>query len=228
MKKKLIVLAVLLAAVLVTGYSVAGTYAKYTSTFTGTSDTAKIAKWKFTVDETEGTVEEASFDFEIFKNAQNEKNNSLISDTDNDSEIIAPGSKGWAVISLKNESDVKANISLALKATGTASTVPLKYTLILEDSGTKTPPTESFEGKTIGGSGHTYTLAEEAKISEDTLLQNFGAEEKKLFIVWEWPYEDGQDGKTDTALGIASANANRTDYILNVTVTATQAPATAE
>ena len=46
MNKKLTVLSVLVLAIAMTAYSVAGTYAKYTTTQNGGSDSARVAKWK--------------------------------------------------------------------------------------------------------------------------------------------------------------------------------------
>ena len=50
MKKKIAVLGTLLMAVVITGYSVSGTYAKYVSEI-DIEDEARVAKWKIGMNE---------------------------------------------------------------------------------------------------------------------------------------------------------------------------------
>lgn len=120
MNKKFTVLVGLLMAVVVTGYSVSGTYAKYTETFNGTSSTATIAKWNFSVNDNAGA---ATFTFDLLETL--DVNDSLI---DTSAKMIAPGSTGKFTIKLNNQSDVKAKYTITFDDS-TGATVPLKYTI---------------------------------------------------------------------------------------------------
>ena len=62
---KMTIVAVLVALVAVTTYSVSGTYAKYTDTFEGSTDTARVAKWAIELEQN-GTSAEKTFDFDLF------------------------------------------------------------------------------------------------------------------------------------------------------------------
>lgn len=216
MSKKFTVLVGLLMAVAITGYSVSGTYAKYTDDFAATS-TAKIAKWDFTVNGKSSAEGELTFD--LFKTAEND---SLIEDEENGVKIIAPGSTGTATILLKNNSDVKA--SLAIKFSADESS-PLRYTITVGD----TPVAEDISN---------LDKIDWSKLQNNELIMNDNSSELKITIKWEWPYEYGKLSSTkensnirDTALGIASAKSynsesnTRTSLTFTATITATQAAA---
>ena len=78
---------------------VSGTYAKYTTTFTG-SDTATVAKFKVSSNTTAGT-------FDLFKTAKE------VDGTTADAEVVngkvAPGTGGKFDIQLTNDSEVKVH-----------------------------------------------------------------------------------------------------------------------
>ena len=93
---------------------VSGTYAKYTTTFTG-SDTATVAKFKVSSNTTAET-------FDLFKTAKE------VDGTTADAEVVngkvAPGTGGKFDIQLTNDSDVKVHYTLDLKETNT-SNIPI-------------------------------------------------------------------------------------------------------
>ncbi len=102
MKKRKIVLAALIAAVLVSSFSVSGTYARYVSTTTG-ADTARVAKWGFNKANT--------INIDLFKNSylsSTGNTNAVVSDStisaanDNIEKVVAPGTSGVAKIGLPN------------------------------------------------------------------------------------------------------------------------------
>lgn len=97
---------------------VSGTYAKYTTTFTG-SDEATVAKFKVSSNTTTGT-------FDLFKTAKEVDGTTV--DTDVVNGKVAPGTGGKFDIQLTNDSDVKVNYALALKETNT-SNIPIEYSL---------------------------------------------------------------------------------------------------
>ena len=97
---------------------VSGTYAKYTTTFTG-SDTATVAKFKVSSNTTAET-------FDLFKTAKE------VDGTTADAEVVngkvAPGTGGKFDIQLTNDSEVKVHYTLDLKETNT-SNIPIEYSL---------------------------------------------------------------------------------------------------
>ncbi len=97
---------------------VSGTYAKYTTTFTG-SDTATVAKFKVGSNITTGT-------FDLFKTAK--EVDGTTADADVASGKIAPGTGGKFDIQLTNDSDVKVNYTLALTETN-AKNIPIEYSV---------------------------------------------------------------------------------------------------
>ncbi len=202
MNKKLIAFAALVFAVVLTSFSVSGTYAKYTSEATAT-DKATVAKWDFKVGGTTLTKEQKTFAFDVF-NTVNE--DSLIELHKGKGEkIIAPGSKGTATIALKNDSQVKANVVLKLEEDGGPSNIPLKFKVKL---GNKT-----FNDDYKSLENLASTLEESVAFADGT-AQN-------LVIDWIWEYNAETDERTDendTDLGL-----NPGTFNLKVTVTATQA-----
>ena len=106
-KNKMMRLAsVLLVAVLMTTCAISGTFAKYTTTFTGT-DTAKVATWEIAVNE--GTQATKTFTFDILQTIVDYGGDEDGS-TDDDvlADRLAPGTKGSFTIVLKNTSEVNA------------------------------------------------------------------------------------------------------------------------
>lgn len=97
---------------------VSGTYAKYTSSFTG-SDTATVAKFRVS---SNATAEK----FDLFKTAKEVDGTTTDADVVNGK--IAPGTGGKFDIQLTNDSDVKVNYAISLKETN-ALNVPIEYSL---------------------------------------------------------------------------------------------------
>lgn len=109
---------ILLLIVMIGLILVSGTYAKYTTTFTG-SDEATVAKFKVGSNVTTGT-------FDLFKTAKEVDGTTV--DSDVATGKIAPGTGGKFNIQLTNDSDVKVNYTLALKETN-ESNIPIEYSL---------------------------------------------------------------------------------------------------
>lgn len=109
--------ALLLALTLITSCFVGGTFAKYTSTATG-SDTATVAAWSFIVNGDDIATSE-TFTFQPFFNYQQDK--------------IAPGASGSCYLSLTNKSDVDAHytVTFAVSATDAdgnpVTNIPLQF-----------------------------------------------------------------------------------------------------
>lgn len=118
MKKNMIMrfASLLLVVTLLSTCAISGTFAKYTSSATG-SDSARVAKWSFKAGGADvATVDE--FTFDLF--------------TGEDT-IIAPGSTGSFELKLKNESEVNAKYSIDYTATQTNTpdsiNIPIKFCL---------------------------------------------------------------------------------------------------
>ena len=205
MNKKVIAFVALVLAVVVTGYSVSGTYAKYTDTFTGKTATAHVAKWSFNVNE---TAAEEEFTFDLF----NEENTSLTAEGKAAQEdlkdiiLIAPGSSGTETIEVENNSDVKALLSLKFDTTGsTATGIPLKYTVKIGNT-------------TLSETGDLDNIDFSSAAAELKLDNG-----ENLTITIDWKWTDDTNGETDTPIGKNSATSDkRTKVIVNAKLTATQ------
>ena len=172
---------------------VGGTFAKYTSSATGT-DSATVAKWSFKVGETDiATTNTFTFDlFETIKDSNgtdNETDMSPVAGT-----IIAPGTQGSFALVLTNASQVTAQYAIDYTVTN-AGGIPVKFSV-------------------DGGETWTNDLADVAASDSTKLAANSGT--TTITVQWKWDF-NGND-TTDTDLGSA-ATATLT---VTAAVTATQ------
>ena len=101
--------ALLLVLCFISTVMISGTFAKYTSEYSG-QDTALIAKWD--LDVTDGSHDFAispddPAELDLFSHAYNEN----IIDTAGENKIIAPGVSGDFILSVTNNSDVAAEVN---------------------------------------------------------------------------------------------------------------------
>lgn len=216
MNKKITVLGGLLMAVVMTAYSVSGTYAKYTSTFTG-SDSARVAKWAFKINDKAATTNTVTFD--LFKtindsdgSAENDvKKGVLAPDAPEGSvaeKIIAPGTSGSFDIKLQNDSEVNAKYSISLSADTTD--IPLEFSV-----------------------GNGVWEKDLSKLKIDSKAINMSGGNATETIQWRWVFEkttttsvdgvdktvvDAENDKKDTDLGIDGTKT----ITVTATITATQ------
>ena len=203
MTKKLSVLAALMLSVLVTAYSVGGTYAKYTTTNT-LSGTATVAKWAIAMKANDATI----------TNTTTINLATAMKDTVDDgteanvaSGKIAPGTKG----------------TFNFNVDGTGTEVDYTYTITLDNF--SNVPTNfvlsAAEGTTVEttGSGDTLKYVITGTITHDATEKNIISA-----LNWVWAYEtlDTESSATagdtaDTTNGIAGA-----PMTFDVTITATQ------
>lgn len=199
MKKKMSLLVALVFAVVLTSYSVSGTYAKYTSQADKT-DSARVAKWDVKVNGKRLTQTEKTFTFNLFE---------TIKDTDGTLEgdvlkvtnenIIAPGTQGSFDIVLNNNSEVTAKY--AINYTVTKSNIPVEFSV---DNGTT----------------WTADLANVVADDTDTRL-DMTTGTKTITVMWRWAFDGAnsvnyndtqstnavQTDGTDTDLGLADTAA---------------------
>ena len=202
--------AVLAVAALLTTSALSGTFAKYTSTASG-SDSARVAKWSFKVGDTD-IVTTNSFTFNLFETVKDTNTTDAEMDvatatTGNDT-IIAPGTSGSFEISLENASEVTAKYSIAFTENRTnddTKKIPIEYSI--DNTDWKTDVTQlNINDETLG-------FAADSKTASKT-------------VYWRWAYESNDTDTTkktaydtnDTTLG-AAGNATVT---VQATITATQ------
>ena len=186
--------AVLAVTMMFTMCFVGGTFAKYTSSGTGT-DTATVAKWSFKVGETDiATTDTFTFDlFKTIKDSDGSNNETEMNPVDGS--IIAPGTQGSFDLVLTNASQVTAQYAIDYTVTNN-NDIPVKFSV-------------------DGGTTWTNDLADVAASDSTKLAANSGTTTIK--VQWKWDF-NGSDDSFDTALGIGG-NAVLT---VKAEVTATQ------
>lgn len=171
--KTMKMISITLLLVMIALVLVSGTYAKYTSTATG-SDSARVAKWAFKVGDTDITSN--TFTFDLFKTIKDEDGTSDEDDVTG-TKVIAPGTSGSFAIVLKNESEVSAKYGI-------------KYTVTNDN---EIPVQFSTDGITWSNSLTNV----EASDTLTKLAAKTGTE--TITVQWKWAY-DGTDAK-DLELG---------------------------
>ena len=168
--------AVLAVTMMFTMCFVGGTFAKYTSSATGT-DSATVAKWSFKVGETDiATTNTFAFDlFNTIKDSNGTADENDMSPVNGS--IIAPGTSGKFNIVIKNDSQVTAQYAIDYTVTNT-NNIPVKFSV-------------------DGGTTWTDDLADVTASAATTLA--VGSAEQTVTVQWKWVF-DGDDG-IDTNLG---------------------------
>lgn len=197
MKKNIMmrIASVLLVAVLLSTCAISGTFAKYVSSSDAT-DVARVAKWSFDIGETDITKSN-TFTFDLFTTTYKEDNVDK-DGLDNNAVVIAPGTTGYATVTLENKSEVNATYEVNFEATENG--VPLQW---------------SKDGTNWVNS-----------ISDlDITATNIGMTgQATITIHWKWAYESDdivsgdQSNAGDTNLGTAATLAEVT-FTATVTVT---------
>lgn len=192
MKKKMSLLLVLVFAVVLTAYSVSGTYAKYVSSADKT-DQARVAKWDVEVGSGNRlTTTNKTFTFDLFKTVNDTKDHNDETDVlkGTNENIIAPGTEGSFDLVLNNKSEVTAKYGIVYTVTNPAN-IPVEFSV---DNGT------------------TWTTNLATVVADDTntrLAMTNGT--KTITIKWRWAFEGtgstnytaSQTDATDTELGLA-------------------------
>ena len=194
--KMMRIASVLLVAVLMSTCAISGTFAKYVSTSTG-SDTARVAKWDFTIGGTDITTSN-TFTFDLFTTAYDEEN--VDKDGNGSEVVIAPGTTGSASVTLTNNSEVNANYAVDFSAN--ENDVPLQWSK--------------------DGTAWVNSITD-LNIANTAITMNGGT--ATITIHWKWAFEsdavvgEDQSNLKDTNLGTADTLA---EVSFSATVTATQ------
>lgn len=173
--------------------SVAGTYAKYTSTQTYT-DTARVAKW----DIESGAVT----DWDLFADTKSQSN--LTDDKDADgNKVIAPGSTGTADFKFTAGTNTEVDYTVSLSNAVVTDNIG-RITYTLKENGTAMTDAEDM----------TATQLQDA-------LTNLTFNTASTYTIdWTWAAGTTEDDNTaDTALGNAETPATVT---ISADITATQ------
>ena len=179
-KKVFVGCVLLLVLTVVTVYAVGGTYARYASSVSGSSE-ARVAKWAWTINDTNLAKGTTEFNLNLFDTVLD--SNGTDEETDlkkgNSENIIAPGTSGKFAISVQNKSEVTATYKYTLEATN-ASDIPIEYSL-------------------DGSTGWTKNIA--TLNATDATSLAIGSEKTEATIYWRWVIGDDSANTTDTALG---------------------------
>ena len=183
----------LLIAVLATTCVISGTFAKYTSDFTGSS-TARVAKWAFTINEGEMNAT-GNFNFNLFESVTAAGNNDENVKDGVSENIIAPGTSGSFQITLVNKSEVTATYKVQLSETNAAG-IPIEYS-------------------TNGSNWFSLEDFNDAQTATEIAMTNGQA---IVTVHWRWAFNtsDDQNGK-DTTLGWNGTATVKTTATITVT-----------
>lgn len=168
--------AVLAVTMMFTMCFVGGTFAKYTSSATGT-DNANVAKWDIRVNGSEIATSD-TFTFDLFQTITDSDLTSAETDiAPADGSIIAPGTSGKFSIAIQNLSQVNATYSIDYTVTNTGN-IPVEFS------------TNGTDWQTDINELDVTNVA--IGLGTDTTVT----------VQWRWVF-DGND-TTDTALGSAA------------------------
>ncbi len=209
--KRMSVLAILVLAISITAFSVAGTYAKYTSTET-ISDSARVAKWNI------GSTQSV----DLFKDSY------VGVDSDDDSKVIAPGTSGSYDFKLTGAVETNYTIKASVTAEETNGLQGrVLYSLKNKTTGEYL---ENAKDTTLAG----LKTAIETLYNGNTIYSAGNLNEDEYTIEWEWVFEktttvneetvvDSTNDTTDTGLGNKAASGTDVPTVsITVDLTVTQ------
>lgn len=173
---------------------VSGTYAKYTTSATG-SDTATVAKWSIKLgDEDIAKSTEKTFTIDLFSTITNTDGSEEKNVKKTDGTLIAPGTMGsFTLASLKNESEVNAKYSVTYTLSN-ESGVPLEFTTNKDDE-------SSWKSDFTAINVSNESLATDATATTAT-------------VYWRWAFtKDTARDTSDTTLGTTTPTVTLTAKI---------------
>ena len=173
---------------------VSGTYAKYTTSATG-SDTATVAKWSIKLgDEDIAKSTEKTFTIDLFSTITNTESSEEKNVKKTDGSLIAPGTMGsFTLASLKNESEVNAKYSVTYTLSN-ESGVPLEFTTNKDDE-------SSWKSDFTAVNVSNEALATDATATTAT-------------VYWRWAFtKDTARDTSDTTLGTTTPTVTLTAKI---------------
>ncbi len=229
------VAALLLVACLISSVMLSGTFAKYTSEYSG-QDTALVARWSFDVQEGTTDLDDgpgSTKALDLFTHAYATHINKM-DETETDY-IIAPGVEDEFTIVMNFLSDVDARVTIDFtesEDSTVADGLPIEYSVVDGTWVTLEQLPAAFVARVVdqnasatNGSENTFTFTRSG-INDTT------ATTITQVVKWRWAFERGADDLTkaannavDTEFGnesAAVAGGARTKYVLDVSVKAEQ------
>lgn len=216
MKKGLSIFAVLAGTAALTMGGFGSTYAKYTSN-QNASDSARVAKWAFTVNNQDLTSASQTLTFDLFSTVKDSDKTTTEGDVGhrtgdtNTDKLIAPGTTGSFDLVLTNLSEVSANVKIDFTETN-AGGIPIQY---------------SLDGTNYVDSIDDLDLTKNAN-ETGAININLNGADQTVTIYWRWAFEGdstsattrlaNQTDATDTALGIVGTSV----VTVKADITATQ------
>lgn len=173
---------------------VSGTYAKYTTSATG-SDTATVAKWSIKLgNEDIAKSTEKTFTIDLFSTITNTDGSEEKNVKKTDGSLIAPGTMGsFTLASLKNESEVNAKYNVTYTLAN-ESGVPLEFTTNKDDE-------SSWKSDFTAINVSNESLATDATATTAT-------------VYWRWAFtKDTARDTSDTTLGTTTPTVTLTAKI---------------
>jgi hypothetical protein len=173
---------------------VSGTYAKYTTSATG-SDTATVAKWSIKLgNEDIAKSTEKTFTIDLFSTITNTDGSEEKNVKKTDGTLIAPGTMGsFTLASLKNESEVNAKYNVTYTLAN-ESGVPLEFTTNKDDE-------SSWKSDFTAINVSNESLATDATATTAT-------------VYWRWAFtKDTARDTSDTTLGTTTPTVTLTAKI---------------
>lgn len=195
--KMMRIASVLLVAVLLSTCAISGTFAKYTSTVTG-SDSVTVAKWSIKVNNSEIAVANPSVTFNLFTTGAqyDEAGNDVAA------ERIAPGTKGSFNFNVENTSEVSVKYTITFTAIFPEGIDSTRFKFYSDEAMT--------EELTVTDGKYTAANAIEIEVDDN--------EADIVNVYWQWTFGDDAN---DTALGILAQNGT-TVVTVNPTITVEQ------
>lgn len=203
----------LLVATLLTTCVISGTFAKYTTTTSG-SDKARVAYWGFNQD--------AKTDIDLFDASYTNVK------SENGDNVVAPGTAKTSTFAFGYDTNAKANApevayTLTVDATATGDYTQLdanpNFKWTLEDAkGTKTEY-QTVKQLTDAIKALSGDSTGSKEYAAGTLPTTFTSADETYTVGWKWEFDGNDNDAKDTAMGNATALDN---VDLSISITATQ------
>lgn len=234
MKKKIAVLGTLLMAVVITGYSVSGTYAKYVSEI-DIEDEARVAKWEI------GMNEDTMETLDLFKKSYTFGENGTVVSSLDDKKVVAPGTNGQYTFALKGTIETNYRIKVTATGDNTVTTTdetglydPIKFYVAKDGEGISSID-DIAAGKFYDFTELKNQLNKLYSGTNDKVYAPGTVDNASYTIYWKWDFgtsEDKNDRNNllDTKLGneiAADATSHTINLKINIRAEQTQDKATA-
>lgn len=195
MKRKAMALTCLLVAVIVTAYSVCGTYAKYVSSFDN-ADEARVAKWNFSLDKDENEATN-KYDINIFGDSysimkDDKSEYTYVVSSEPGIKVVAPGTSGTYGFTVSGTAETNYTVSSSVTITNNVKIVengktiynPIRFSL----DGGKTWKSDEQIAKDLADALNNQTA--DVVYPANYVLDKVGAN-----IQWKWAFEKDENGK---------------------------------